>query len=118
MNNIDEFEEIAAIILESLAEAFPTSMDFDAEFVADKRQLKFTLEESEYFAGGIRKYADEAEAQRLRDVFTGTMRWLRNEGYIVTNDKALFNGVLLTSKGLRHCGAVPQSFSDLIGPSA
>jgi hypothetical protein len=92
-DNMKEFNDWVAIILERLYSKFPIEDDFEASKIT---------EEEEY------------EKNKL---FNGTMQFLRNEGFVRFDDLGTmgsfgYSNIVLTAKGLALLNSVPNSLEE------
>ena len=99
-SQMQEFNEIAAVILSEVFRTFPIARAIDPDRVAD--------------ALGLDRRQVMASAWPFDTVFVSTLDWLMNEGF-VRSSGPLSEGVVLTTKGMAALNIVPPSLSRPLG---
>ena len=98
--NIRAFNYLTLAIFNRLYESFPERKDFS--------DLRFVIE-------AVVDYGPDSDESKYSSLFSDTMSWLEEEGFIRVEAKAYgpaFIGVVLTIKGLAMLGSVPSSIDE------
>ena len=104
--NIDEFNQIAALVFAQLYREFPVVVDIDQGAIAKA----FGVSEGTWGNHML------PSGRSFNVVLSGTIGWLRVEGYIVGFGAIPISSVVLTTKGLKAMHAVPSPLKEIIGP--
>jgi hypothetical protein len=98
---MQEFNEIAAVILSQVFRTFPVARAIDPNRVAD------TL--------GLDRQQVMASACPFDKVFASTLDWLIDEGFVRRIGPLSMDGVVLTTKGMAAMNVVPPTLSRPFG---
>jgi hypothetical protein len=100
--NIEEFNEITAVIFGQLYNSFPKPTKVDPEAVASALGLQD-------------RQARMSSGRTFYEVLSHTVQWLTNEDFIRSGHPVPFERLVLTAKGLSIMNAVPESLSRSLG---
>jgi hypothetical protein len=100
-SQMQEFNEIAAVILSEVFRTFPIARAIDPDRVAD--------------ALGLDRQQVMASAWPFDKVFASTLDWLIDEGFVRRIGPLSVDGVVLTTKGMAALNIVPPSLSRPLG---
>jgi hypothetical protein len=103
--NIDEFNQIAALIFAQLYRAFPVVVDIDRGAIAKAMGVS---------EGDWGKHMLPS-GRTFNDVLSGTIGWLEADKYTKAFSGAAFQRVILTTRGLQAMNAVPSPFRETVG---
>src|SRR5262245_57683524 len=105
--NIQEFNRIAGLVFAQLYAQFPTEVDIDRQAIANA----FGVEGSDW--GGHQLPSGKS----FDEVLSGTIGWLKHQGYTASFGDHPSQRVMLTEKGSAALNAVPQGLSATVGSS-
>jgi hypothetical protein len=100
--NLQEFNEITAVIFSQLYLTFPIPRAMHPEFAAHMLGLPDQRHEM-------------SSARTFEKVFAQTLKWLVDEGFVRGEGLVGIDGVVLTTKGLAAMNVVPPSLSRPLG---
>ena len=100
--NIQEFNEITAVLFGQLYASLPNPMDIDKDAVARALGL----------ADGRTRMSS---GRAFNEVLSHTVQWLIREDFVRSQGKYPLQRMVLTKKGLAGMSAVPPSLSQPLG---
>lgn len=100
--NINEFNQIAALVFAQLYRAFPVEVDIDGEAIAKALGVEGNWGNHMLPSG-----------RSFYDMLSGTIGWLMADNY--TYGSSPSQSVRLTTKGLRVMNAVPSPLKETVG---
>jgi hypothetical protein len=100
--NLQEFNEITAVIFSQLYLTFPARRAMDPNFAAHMLGLPDGRHEM-------------PSGRAFEKLFAQTLQWLIDEGFIRSDDNPVLDGVVLTTKGLAAINVVPPSLGRPLG---
>jgi hypothetical protein len=103
--NINEFNQIAALVFAQLYREFPVEVDIDRGAIAK------ALGVSEGDWGNHVPPSGRSFAH----VLSGTIGWLKADNYTLASGPVPFQRVILTTKGLQVMNAVPSPLKETVG---
>jgi hypothetical protein len=103
--NINEFNQIAALIFAQLYREFPVVIDIDRPAIAKALGVSETNWGNYMLPSG----------RSFDAVLNGTIGWLKADNYTIGFGAATFQRVILTTKGLQLMNAVPCRLKETVG---
>ena len=103
--NINEFNQIAALVFAQLYREFPVVVDIDRGAIAKA----LGVSEGDWGTYML------PSGRSFNDVLSGTIGWLMADKYTIGNGSSPFQRVILTTKGLRVMNAVPSPLEETVG---
>jgi len=100
--NVQEFNEITAVIFGQLYLTFPAPRAMDPEFAA-------------HMLGLPDGRHGMSSGMIFKQVFAQTLKWLMDEGFVRGDGIPALDGVVLTAKGMAAMNVVPPSLSRPLG---
>jgi hypothetical protein len=103
--NINEFNQIAALVFAQLYREFPVVVDIDRESIAKVLGVSEGNWGNHMLPSG----------RSFNDVLSGTIGWLKAEDYTLAAGPHPASRVVLTTKGLQAMNAVPFPLTETVG---
>jgi hypothetical protein len=103
--NIVEFNQIAGLIFAQLYREFPIVVDLDQGTIAKA----FGVAEGNWGNHIL------SSGRAFNAVLSGTIGWLKADGYTMAFGPSAFQNVILTTKGLQAMEAVPAPLKENVG---
>jgi hypothetical protein len=100
--NVQEFNEITAVILSQLFSEFPVAQDINADRLAA-------------VLGAADRQQEMASGRPFNKVLVSTLDWLIEEGFVRSRGPLSLEGVVLTTKGIAAMNVVPPSLNRRLG---
>ncbi len=103
--NIDEFNQIAALVFAQLYREFPVVVDIDKGAIAKTLGVSETFWDNHMLPSG----------RSFNDVLGGTIGWLMADKYTIGYGSSPSQRVMLTTKGLQLMNAVTSPLKETVG---
>jgi hypothetical protein len=103
--NINEFNQIAALVFAQLYRAFPVVADIDREAIAKALGVSEENWANHMLPSG----------RSFNDMLSGTIGWLMADNYTIGYGSSPSQSVMLTTKGLQVMNAVPSPLKETVG---